>query len=137
MKAMRKFKKGDLFLVLFIGIIALIPLLWSYFDGSNKPSDGLIAVITRDGKSIREIDLNKLQEPQTITLEDGIKVTILAEKGRIRVLDADCPDKICVKAGWLTKPGDRAVCLPSKTIVRIEGEGKMVGLLSKQVIIDE
>lgn len=137
MKTMRKFKKGDLFLVLFIGIIALIPLLWSYFDSGSIPSDSLIAVVTRDGKSISKIDLNKVQEPQTIEIENGIKLTVLAEKGRIRVLDADCPDKICVKAGWLTKPGDRAVCLPSKTIVRIEGEGKMVGFLAKQVIIHE
>lgn len=136
MKAMRRFKKGDIILVL-IGIIALIPLLWSYFGSVNNPSDNLIATVTRDGKLVTKVDLNKVQEPQYINLEDGIKLTILAEKGRIRVLDADCPDKICVKAGWLVKPGDRAVCMPSKTIVMIEGEGKMISLLAKQVVIYE
>lgn len=140
MRGIRSFKKGDIFLVLLIGIIGIaasIPLLLNYFDGGSKPSDSLIAVITRDGKQITEIDLNKVQEPQYIEITDGIKLTIEAEKGRIRVLDADCPDKICVKYGWLTKPGDQAICMPSKTIVSIKGEGKMISLLAKRVVMYE
>lgn len=123
MKAMRRFKKGDIVLVVFIGIIALIPLLWTYLAGGGKQSDELIAVVSRDGKRVKEIDLNKVQEPQYIKFEDGIEVTILAEKGQIKFLEADCPDQICVKTGLLTKHADRAVCLPSKTIVTIEDEG--------------
>ena len=140
MKGMRRFKKGDILLVLLVGIMGIIvsiPLLWSYFDGGSKPSDSLIAVVTRDGKRMAEIDLNEVQESQYIKFEDGIKLTVEAEKGRIRVQDADCPDKICVKYGWLTKPGDQAICMPSKTIVTIKGEGKMVSLLAKRVVIYE
>lgn len=123
MKAKRGFKKGDIVLVLFIGIIALIPLLSTFLSDGDKPGDELIAVISRDGKRVKEIDLNKVAEPQYIKFEDGLKVTILAEKGQIKFLEADCPDKICIKTGLLTKRGDKAVCLPSKTIVTIEGEG--------------
>lgn len=136
MKALSRFKKGDI-IVLLIGIVVLIPLLWGYVNGGSPPSDSLIAVVTRDGKRMAEIDLNKVQEPQYINFEDGIALTVEAENGRIRVLDADCPDKICVKYGWLTKPGDQAVCLPSKTIVTIEGEGNRVSLLAKRVVIYE
>jgi hypothetical protein len=46
-------------------------------------------------------------------------MTILAEKGRIRVLQSECPNKICVNTGWLTKPGDVAICVPGDTIVII------------------
>lgn len=123
MKALRRFKKGDLFLVVVIGIIVSIPLLGSNFHSGSKQGDSLIAVVVRDGKLIKEIDLSKVQEPQYIKLEDGTKLTVLAEHGRIRVLDADCPDKNCVKFGWLTQPGDQAICMPSKTFVLIEGEG--------------
>lgn len=123
MKALRRFKKGDKVLVLIVAVIALIPLLWSYFSSGSNQSDNLIAVVIRDGKRVTEIDLNKVQEPQYIKLEDGIKITILAEKGQIKFLEADCPDQICVKTGLLTKPADRAVCLPGKTIVMIEDEG--------------
>ena len=121
MKALRRFKKGDLFLVVLIGIIVSIPLLGSKFHSGSKQGDSLTAVVVRDGQLIKEIDLNKVHEPQYIKLEDGIKLTVLAEHGRIRVLDADCPDKNCVKFGWLTQPGDQAICMPSKTFVLIEG----------------
>jgi len=118
MKEKPKLKKGDIFLLV-IGIIILVPLLGFYMRES-KPSDNLKAVITRDGKNMAEIDLKTLQEPRYITFEDGIRVKIEADHGSIKFVEADCPDKICIKAGTLTKPGDRAVCLPSKTIVKIE-----------------
>ncbi|SHI74461.1 NusG domain II-containing protein [Desulfosporosinus lacus] len=69
-----------------------------------------------------EIDLNSVQEPQTFEFKDGIRVLIVAEKGSIKFVEADCPDKICIKTGTLTKPGDRAICLPSKTIVKVEDD---------------
>ncbi|KUO77110.1 MAG: hypothetical protein APF81_10000 [Desulfosporosinus sp. BRH_c37] len=120
MKPWLSLKKGDIFLLV-IGMMVLLPLLWFYFnDGRQKPSDGLKAVITRDGKLMAEIDLNSVQEPQTFEFQDGIRVLIVAEKGSIKFVEADCPDKICIKTGTLTKPGDRAICLPSKTIVKVE-----------------
>ncbi|MCX7828212.1 MAG: NusG domain II-containing protein [Thermanaerothrix sp.] len=39
-----------------------------------------------------------------------------------RVLDADCPDRLCVKQGWLSKAGDQAVCLPHRLVVRVRGD---------------
>lgn len=117
MKALHRLKKGDIYLVLLVGFIVILLLGINYH---NKKSTSLIAEIRRDGNLVQRIDLNKVQKPQYIELKNGIKMTILAEKGRIRVLHADCPKKICVKAGWLTKPGDIAVCIPSDTTVMID-----------------
>jgi hypothetical protein len=125
MKILGRMKKGDFILVLLIGIIVTISLLWIYFYSGTKQSDSLIASITRDGKIIQKIDLNKVNTPRNIKLKsNGYHLTVLAEKKRIRVLKADCPDKICVNFGWLTKPGDNAICVPSKIIVMIEGQEK-------------
>jgi len=33
------------------------------------------------------------------------------------VKDSDCPQKICVKHGWLRYANDVIVCLPNKTIL--------------------
>jgi hypothetical protein len=118
---MKSFKRGDLILLL-IGLVAIVSLTGFYLNGKaaqGKDSDRRIAVITRNGNKIAELDLNKIEEPQYFKLDDGIHVTIVAEKGSIKFLDADCPDKICVKTGTLTKPGDQAICMPSKTIVKI------------------
>lgn len=121
MENMKRLKRGDLVLYL-IGFIIMLSLAGFYLKGEavqGEEIDGRTAVISRDGNRIAELDLDTLEEPRYFKLEDGIQVTIVAEKGSIKFLEAECPDKICVKTGTLTKPGDQAVCMPSRTIVRI------------------
>ena len=119
MSKKEKMKKGDILLITLIGLIGVVSLLWMFW--SRSQATALTAVVNRDGKVLYEIDLNSVEETSYITIDKGLEVVLQVEKGRIHFLEADCPDKICIKAGWLTKPGDQAVCLPSKTIVRIEG----------------
>jgi hypothetical protein len=117
MKALRNLKKADLIFIILLGIIIAVILLWS---SSHASKQKLVAEIIRNGHVVRKIDLKKVETPEYITLTDGQKMTILAEKGRIRVLHSDCPNKICVKTGWLTKPGDTAICVPFDTVVSID-----------------
>ena len=35
--------------------------------------------------------------------------------------DANCPDRDCVHAGWLSRPGQGSVCLPHRVAIRILG----------------
>ena len=35
--------------------------------------------------------------------------------------DADCPDRLCVKQGSISKNGESIVCLPHKVIVTVTG----------------
>ena len=35
--------------------------------------------------------------------------------------DADCPDKLCVKTGRISKTGETIVCLPHRVVVEIIG----------------
>lgn len=117
MRALHNLKKTDLIFVLVLGIIIASIWLWS---NSHDNKQKLIAEIIRNGHVIQKIDLNKVETSKNITLADGMKMTIQAEKGRIRVLHSDCPNKICVKTGWLTEPGDTAICIPFDTIVVID-----------------
>ncbi len=101
-------------LLLFLGYAAL-----KNFQ-SIQGSKGRIAIIIQQERVIERIDLDKVSEPREIRLSGSYDETILVEKGRIRFKEADCPDQICVKTGWLEEPGDTAVCLPNRAIVRIE-----------------
>ncbi|MDD4802005.1 MAG: NusG domain II-containing protein [Syntrophomonas sp.] len=121
MSRIKKLKKGDLFL-LYAGLFITAAIIGFYLiarTANNPPDDQLFAVIIRDNNKVAEIDLHKVEVPQYFTFDDGIRVTIFAEKGSIKFLEADCPDKICIKTGTLTKPGTQAICLPSRTIVKI------------------
>ncbi len=84
-------------------------------------ASGTIANIYLDGECIRSIDLAKVTEPETISVSCGAGSNIIyVEPGRIRVLEADCPDQICVGSGWLTDSAMPIVCLPHKLVIRLE-----------------
>ena len=117
-------KKGDIVLV---SLIILVVIIW--FAAANifksETSDS-IAVIKQNDKILKTIDLDKLQGVERITLLGNYHGVVLAEKGRIRFEESNCPDKVCVKSGWLTKKGDVAVCIPNKAIIKIEGINKKI-----------
>ena len=47
---------------------------------------------------------------------------IVAENGRIRIAEADCPDQICVRTGWVSLAPQQIVCLPYRVVVRVQSE---------------
>jgi hypothetical protein len=115
-----KLKIGD-YLIIAIILVAVFMLPTFY---TTQATDNLIAVVTKDGQEIRRIILTNLTEPITMELQYEYYDKITAEQGRIRFTEADCPEKICVNTGWLSKPGQAAVCLPNGLIIRIEGSDK-------------
>lgn len=86
-----------------------------------RPAPGTVANIYRDGVPVRSVDLSLVTEPYEFTLTDerGSNV-IRVEPGRISVADADCPDGICVKTGWISDSASPIVCLPHRLVIRIE-----------------
>ena len=88
-----------------------------------RTSDNKTAKIYRNGEIIREINLDTLTEPIEfeITDESGHKNAVRAEKGRIRITSADCPDKVCVNMGWIENGVVPIVCLPNKVTIEITG----------------
>ena len=85
------------------------------------PAPGTVANIYRDGVPVRSVDLSLVTEPYEFTLTDerGSNV-IRVEPGRISVAEADCPDGICVKTGWISDSAAPIVCLPHRLVIRIE-----------------
>jgi hypothetical protein len=117
-------KKGDIFLFsIIIFLIASGFVYYKYFRDSEENTHKT-AVIKQDDKVIRSIDLNTVKEPEHIKISESYNISIYVESGRIRFEEADCPDLTCVKTGWLSKKGDTAVCLPNRTIIKIEGSSE-------------
>jgi hypothetical protein len=124
----RIFKIGDKILIVSIAILAAVFMVWNTVGVSTDKK--LTAVITQNGSLIRQINLNDLNNPEYIYLNEGINQVILAEKGRIRFIESDCPNQTCVKTGWLTKSGDRAVCIPSQVVIKIVGDNEQVDIFA-------
>lgn len=88
---------------------------------SGRKAAGTIANIYQDGVCIESIDLSLVTEGYefTVTGENG-ENTIRVERGRIGVISADCPDKVCVKDGWLSDSASPIVCLPHRLVICLE-----------------
>lgn len=84
-----------------------------------RPKGGATAEIYLDGKLVQTIDLDTLTEPLEIPVGDGNVVQ--AERGRVRMLSADCPDRLCVHMGWTDSPAKPIVCLPNRVTVVVTG----------------
>jgi hypothetical protein len=120
-------KKGDKITAIVIACIIVISSIGVFAYMNIVKGSHHIAEIKQDGKVIRTIDLDKIDtaEEIKITYKDGYNI-IRIEKGRIRIVDADCPDKLCVKTGWITESGQSVICLPHKLIIKIQGGSKEI-----------
>lgn len=114
-------KKGDILLITSILAIVIIGFIVLKY-ARNDVLVHNIAIVKQDNVVIRTINLDEVREPERMKVPGYYDETILIEKGRIRFEEANCPDHVCVRTGWLSKPGDIAVCLPNHTIIKIEGQ---------------
>lgn len=121
-------KKGDKIVAIIIVFVIILSSVGAFTYMKLIKSNHHIAQIKQDGKIIKTIDLDKVTKTQEIKVPYGSDHfnTITIEPGRIKITDADCPDKLCVKTGWISEPGQTIVCLPHKLIIVIQGGTKNV-----------
>lgn len=88
-----------------------------------KSTQSKTAVIYYNGSPVRKIQLDEIDEPIEfdVTGDNGSVNTIRAERGRICMKYADCPDKLCVNQGWIHNGIVPVVCLPNKVTIEITG----------------
>ena len=79
------------------------------------------AVITQDGKELYDIPLTGHTGTQDIRITgDGGSNTIRIAGETIAVIDADCPDLVCVRTGKAEKKGDVIACLPHRLLIEVK-----------------
>lgn len=117
-------KKGDLILIvcIILAVIAGTVFLKLYYNNAGEK----IAVIKQNNKILKTINLSKVINPEEFKITGLYTDVVLIEKGRIRFKEADCPDKVCVKSGWLERNGEMAVCLPNRAVIEIKGQNSKV-----------
>ena len=109
--------------LLFIAAILLAAGL-AFLFFRPQPSESMSrAEISVDGKTVMELDLS---EDQVLTVDGagGGYNRIQVRDGAVSVLEASCPDKVCVHTGTVRYPGETIVCLPNRMIITvIQGGG--------------
>ncbi len=79
--------------------------------------EGSVVIVEVDGVVTYKTDLSHESQFSVRGTHGELQVEVLG--GGVRVLRADCPNKVCVRTGSRHRSGDIIVCVPNRTIVRI------------------
>ena len=104
--------RGDLLLtgglLLLCGLAALTPVFLA-----PQPRQVVVKV---DGTETARLPFDR-----DTVYDIGTGNVIEIKNGGVRMLSADCPDRICVRTGRITRAGQTIVCLPHRVTVTVTG----------------
>lgn len=110
-------KKQDFILIFALLAVAVV----AFFVINNVISkDGAKVQVLVYGEIFYEYNLDENGE-YSIETDMGVN-TLVIEDGNAYVSDANCPDKLCVNQGKISKSGQSVICLPHKLVVTIVDE---------------
>ncbi len=115
-------KKRDIILIASVLLVALA--LFLVLELTKE--EGARVIIRVDGEEVAEYSLNANGR---YDLNGGTNILVI-ENGKAWLSDADCPDKLCVHQGKISRTGEVITCLPNKLTVTVYGAKESVDLIS-------
>jgi hypothetical protein len=77
------------------------------------------AHVYKDGKFVQAIRLRPgYREELRLGGQERYNL-VVADNGRVRVAEADCPDQVCVRTGWVSVAPQQIVCLPYRVVIKV------------------
>lgn len=110
-------------LIIIFAVVFVVFAVGAFVINTIQPDDN-IAIISVNGKEVKEVDLNS-DGSFDLKTEYGIN-KIQIKDGKISVYEADCPDKLCVRHGGLRNKYDAIVCLPNKVVIEYKNDNKTI-----------
>lgn len=109
------------FALLIVILILLLGAAFFLFYSFSRPNAGYVARISQDGRLLHEIDLEKVTETYTLRIEgdDGAYNVIEVRPGSIGMIEASCPDHLCIHMGFIQNDALPVTCLPNRVVIQI------------------
>ena len=115
----RRFGKNDVIFISFLAVFCIAVCVAVYKGGAVEGSN---IVITIDGK---KYGTYSLFEEQTIVIEQGDAKNIIEIKGgKAYMLEASCPDQLCVDQNEISFDKESIICLPNKVVLTVTSDAK-------------
>lgn len=112
-------KKLDFVLIIFLILFSFIFILKDRFFASNS-NDKYIA-ISVDGKDYKNLEFKEETYTYPLKTKYGFNKIEIA-KDYVRVLEADCPNKLDVLQGKIHLIHQSIVCIPNRMIIEIKSK---------------
>ena len=102
-------------IVLIIAVLMAGVVLLFVLRGRNKEGSYVVVMFQNEEKARYSLALDGVYD-----INDGKNVI---EK---EMHDADCPDRYCVRQGWIEYDGQSIICLPNMITVMVSGGDRTV-----------
>ncbi|MFV0440191.1 MAG: NusG domain II-containing protein [Lachnospirales bacterium] len=112
------FKVMDIVLIVSIFFIAIFLLF--YLPIMFKAETGDKVIVSVNGQFYGEYNLGENRDVE-INVEDNQNIMRISDK-MVSMVDANCPDKVCVMHTPISESYEVIVCLPNKVLLTIEKE---------------
>ena len=119
---MKKIMKNDILLVGILLLISAVGFLLRHVLGE----EGKTAVVRLNGEIAARYSL---ETEGTFPLNGGSNVLVIRD-GCAFMESADCPDRICVRQGRISRTGEVITCLPNRLTVTVEVASEEVDMIS-------
>ncbi len=109
---------------LVLGLVLLVLTgicLWTVLFAPKQTAGKLIARIYQSGQLLETVDLSAVSESYSFRVDapKGGYNIIEVRPGVIGMIEADCPDGLCVEMGYSTNALLPIVCLPHELVIEI------------------
>lgn len=116
--------KADMALMVLMALVSLICLILIVFLGNHqageKKAEKMISVQI-NGQEVDLIPLIPQNEGKVFPYKTQYGTNTVEIKGqKAHILEADCPDQLCIHQGDIDEPGQILVCLPHRLVVEIK-----------------
>lgn len=102
-------------------LLGFVSIWWIAMRQSLPPAEQPTAHVYQNGILIRQIPLDEVTQTYsfTVTGENGCTNVVEVRPGSIGILNADCPDQICVQQGFISSSLLPITCLPNRLVIEI------------------
>ncbi|HHW70372.1 MAG TPA: NusG domain II-containing protein [Clostridiales bacterium] len=120
---MKNLKIGDIFIYILLVVFAAIGFIGMKsmvgVEGKSR-----VVLVLLDGQEVEEIRISPDMEKKEIRIDtgNGTYNIVSIDGDGVRVVEASCSDKLCIKQGNIDSPGQSIVCLPNKLVIKIIGD---------------
>lgn len=117
--------KADLVLICFLALCTLLSFSIWFRGGSGRTVQIIV-----DGHLVKELTLSAAMEELVM---QGVKgpFSVEIKDGRVRMKDSTCPNKLCVKMGWIRHEGQVVCCIPNRIVLKITGKRESYDALAR------
>ena len=115
----RRFGRND---GIFIGILTVVcVIVFVAFSVLNR-NHGSTIIITRDGELYGKYNLSQDQTIEIENTDHEVTNTLQIKDGEAKMIEADCPDKLCIHQKAISVSKENIVCLPNRIVVTVEDD---------------